>query len=586
MNEKELGVKLIELLGGVDNLNSVYNCYTRVRAEVKNVEIVDVEAIKKIPGLIGVVVAGQQIQIIVGLGKCVKCAQAMREYIEKNKDPNLKGSTVKSEKEQFKKEYLGNKDEFRKKKSNPFFKKVSGIFVPIIPAFIACGLLLAILEVINVQMSSFGDTTAGVIFEILANSVFSVLSVIVGYNACREFGGDGIIGGCLAAVMTSPLLGTINDPIIQYGSLKIYSGLGGVISVILVAVATGYLERLLRKFMPNAIDAFVTPLISLAVMTLAALFVFMPIGGYVSLGIEITVTAILESAPFLIGIVPMFYLIMVLFGVHHVLIPISQTLIDMTAVDGKPGYSILVAVQLMAGAAEIGAAIYFLITSKNKKMKKIVAGSIPIGVLGIDEPLIWGLSFPLKRLFIPIGIAGGISGGVLAVLLYNLSSGSLAPETTGIEAALLMSTNTAKWVYALTFIGAIVLGFIFTALIGYKEVVEVVDDKTGKVTEIVNETSLIAKYWGPFKKTKPYSVLAKIASPFKKFGLLIARPFKKKAKAKPVDETIVVSPFNGEVIDLSSLKDKTFSQKVMGDGVAIIPKEGKIYAPVSGTISA
>ena len=100
-------------------------------------------------------------------------------------------------------------------------------------------------------------------------------------------------------------------------------------------------------------------------------------------------------------------------------------------------------------------------------MKRIVAGSIPIGVLGIDEPLIWGLSFPLKRLFVPIGIAGGISGGVLAVLLYNLSSGSLAPETTGIEAALLMSTNTAKWVYALAFIGAIVLGFILKKINNY-----------------------------------------------------------------------------------------------------------------------
>ena len=497
MSEKELATKFIADLGTGSNIKTVYNCYTRVRAEVVDLSKVNQDSIKGTAGVIGVVVAGQQVQIIVGPGKSVKVAQAINVELAKGGASASASSTPKSnedqnaldakEKEDYKKEYLAAKEKERNKhgRASALFKKIAGIFVPIIPAFIACGLLLAILEIVKTQLGpDFAtDTIPGKIFNAISGSVFNILSIIVGYNACKEFGGDGILGACLAGVMTSPILGSIDDPIITLGALKIYSGLGGVISVIFVSIAAAYFEKLLRKFMPNAIDAFMTPLITLSVMSLAGLFVFMPIGGYISLGIQKAVEGIMTTAPFLLGIVPMFYLLMVLIGVHHVLIPISQTLISAN------GYSILVPIQLMAGAAEVGAAIYFLIRSKNKRMKKTVAESIPIGILGIDEPLIWGMTFPLKRLFIPIGLAGGISGAILAVILNNLSSGSLVPESTGIEAALVMSGTSGKWVFAVAFIGAIILGFVCTALIGFKDVYQE-QDANGNVVEKTQETSL------------------------------------------------------------------------------------------------
>lgn len=517
MTDAEFGKALIEYVGGQKNIIVVFNCYTRIRVNIHNFDDVDTNKIKTLPNVMGVVTSGAQIQVIVGPGRSVKLTQVINQLLEVGTFVKQERDIQKAEERYGKtdtanKDFAKNKEQFRgglNAKFSATMKKVAGIFVPIIPAFIACGLLLALFEVVGSSIDGFKDTTFGTIFNVVSSSVFSVLSVIVGYNACKEFGGDGILGACLAGILTNPLLGDIEHPIMQLGSLKLYAGLGGVISIILAAIAAAYFEKLLRKFMPNIVDAFLTPLIALVVTSAAGLFIFMPVGGYIALGIEMGVNAILNSVPFLLGIVPMFYLVMVLFGVHHGLIPISQTLIDTTTHGDIRGYSILVPVQLMAGAAEVGAAIYFILTTKNKKMKRTVIQSIPIGILGIDEPLIWGMSFPLKRLFIPIGIAGGISGGVLSTFFANLKCGSLVSESTGIEASLVMSNNTGKWVYALAFIAAIILGFLITAVIGYKEVIETPDPITGEIHKEEHETSLFIKYYNQYRLKHPKKQISK-----------------------------------------------------------------------------
>mgnify|MGYP003312446957 CR=1 FL=1 len=538
MSEKELGLKILEYLGGPTNINSVFNCYTRVRAEVKDTKIVKTKDIEAL-GVIGVVIAGSQVQIVVGPGKSAKCSQAINAALNKS---GVKTETPKNQKE--------NKDP---KAKGGVLKKISGIFVPIIPATIACGLVMAIIEVVKAATggpsSTFPDSNFGLILNIIAGSVFTVFNFIVGYNTCKQFGGDGIIGACLAAILANV---SLND--ISFGSFKLEAGLGGIIAVVAISIGAAYFEKLLRKFMPNIIDAFMTPLITLVVMAMVGFFAIQPVCGYISQGIGLGVQGILEHCPYLLGIVPMFYLPMVLFGVHHSLMPISQTLID------KMGYSVLVPIQLMAGAAQVGAAIYFIISTKNKKARTTVIQGLPVGVLGIGEPLIYGMTLPLKRLFIPIGIAGAIAGGVMSVLDVR----SPVAEATGIEASLVF-TGDGKWKFALVYLCAVVLGFIMSALIGYKETYEEVD-KNGVVVEKTHESSLVLKYWGFWKKEKPQI---------------------KKGETKVESKTFsIASPLKGKVVKLETLKDKTFSQKIMGDGIAIIPSEGKVYSPVDGKISA
>lgn len=530
MNEKELGAKILEYLGGPSNISSVFNCYTRVRAEVKDLLAVNKKKIEDL-GVLGVVIAANQVQIVVGPGKSAKCARAINELIE--------ASGVK----------LDKKASKAPKQKGGVFKKISGIFVPIIPATIACGLIMALLEVLKASLGTqFAETDFGLILTVIANSVFTIFNFIVGYNTCRQFGGDGILGACLAAILGNDFLNKI-----QIGSFQLTAGLGGITAVIAIAILTAYFEKLLRKFMPNMIDAFMTPLITLIVMAAVGFFVIQPVCGYIEKGIGLAVEGIVHNCPYMLGIVPMFYLPMVLFGVHHALMPISQSLID------NIGYSVLVPIQLMAGAAQVGVAVYYIVTTKNKKNRPTVIQALPVGILGIGEPLIYSMSFPLKRPFISVGIAGAIMGGIMS--LFNVQSP--VAEATGIEASLVFNGD-GKWIFALCYVGAVILGFLVSFLVGYKETYE--EEVNGKVVEKTYETSLLVKFYNKHhhKEVKTKVNNAKVSNATYK----------------------IASPLNGKVIPLTSLKDETFSKKIMGDGIAIIPSEGKIYSPVDGTITA
>ncbi|MCQ2794195.1 MAG: PTS transporter subunit EIIC [Bacilli bacterium] len=516
MNDAELSKKVIELVGGGGNIIVAFNCYTRLRINVRNFDLVKVPELQKLEGVIGVVTSGIQVQVIVGPGRAAKLTSVVNQRLEaeifnRQQEESAEAAAAHAIAEQSDKKYLKNKENFRGKLNGNFnsvMKKVAGIFVPIIPAFIACGLLLAILEIIKIYVEGFTDTSFGIILNVVSSSVFSILSVIVGFNACKEFGGDGILGACLGGILSSPLLGDAETPLV-IGPFTIYAGLGGVIAVLMVAISAAYFEKLIRKFMPDMLDSFLTPLITLIVMSVAGLFLLMPLGGYISQGIAIAVEAIVKNVPILLGLVPMFYLFLVLFGVHHGLIPISQALIDdyMKQHGTTVGWAPIVPVQLMAGAAEVGAAIYVLMKTRDKKLKKTIKHALPIGILGIDEPLIWGMTFTHKRLFISAGLGGAIAGAVVASL--NIMAN--VPETTGIQAALLCGVDiNKKWQYALCFILAIALGFIFAALIGFKDTIETTDPATGKVKTEVYETSIAKKLYDQYRAKHPKKVKSEV----------------------------------------------------------------------------
>ncbi len=494
MNNKDLATKLISLVGGKSNIISVFNCYTRARTNVKDVNKVNIDGIKSTEGVIGVVVDKNQIQIIVGPGKAVKVAQEMTAQVGET----TTGASQSSDKEEFKEEYLKTKSDIRKKtnkKGTALIRKIAGIFVPIIPMFIACGLLLGIYTVCeNSLKEQFTKSTFGIVFNVVSSSVFTVLNVIVGYNACKEFGGDGIIGAALAGALTNPLMNGADGEGIWMGFYTFKTAEVGIFTILLVAIGTAYLEKLIRKFMPDIIDAFMTPLLTVIIMASAAFFVLQPIGAAINMGLAEMFKGIIKHCAWLLGIVPMFYLLLVLTGTHHSLMAVSAALIGPGK--GAIGYTPLVPVQLMAGAAEVGAALYILMISKNKKLKKNIIGSLPIGFLGIDEPLIWGMSVPLKRPFIAAGLGGFVGGTMLAVM--NITAN--VPESTGIEAALVCNK---PWVFVAAFMISIVAGFIFQFFIGFKDTIEVKDPNTGEVKEEVIETSYAIKLYQKYRAKHP-----------------------------------------------------------------------------------
>jgi len=496
INNKDLASLLINLVGGKENIVFVFNCYTRARVNVKDVNKANIDAIKSTEGVIGVVVDKNQIQIIVGPGKAVKVAQEMLAQVEGTPEAKKQANEVTKNTE----DYLKTKSDVRKKTNKgaaALIRKVAGIFVPIIPMFIACGLLLGIYTICEQSISGFKETDFGKVFNVIANSVFAVLNIIVGYNACKEFGGDAIIGAALAGALT--IKGELNLQGIKIGFYEFNYAEVGIFTILLVSIGTAYLEKLLRKFMPDMIDAFMTPLITVIVMYAAALFILQPIGAYINKGLAYVFENISKYCPWMLGIVPMFYLLLVLTGTHHSLMAVSLSLIGSDP--AHKGWTYILAAQLMAGAAEVGAAIYIALKTKNSKLKKNIIGALPIGILGIDEPLIWGMSVPLKRPFISAGL-GGLVGGTF-VACFKV--GAQVPEATGIQAALVFNK---PGIFVAGFAMSIVAGFLIQILVGFKDPVELTDDVLGEAKEQYIETSYALKLYQKYRVKHPKKVKA------------------------------------------------------------------------------
>lgn len=446
MKNDEIARALLDLLGGKENILAHGNCYTRIRTTVADLDKVDMEGLKKLECTLGVVTEGKQIQVVVGPGKSVKLAQ------ELSKLTGLKNELYADEGDA-----EARKSENRAKNNTPFkrlLKRIANIFVPIIPAFVGCGLMVAIYEASYVFFPGFEETAFGHILSAIAYSVFNVLPVIVGYNAMKEFGGDAILGAILAAVLTS---GSITG--VSLFGIELLAGRGGVISVMIVTILAAYFEQWLRKFIPDMLDTFLTPLITIFVMTFAGLLVFQPIGGFISDIVGKGVLYVIENVPALAGLATLVYLPLVLSGMHHGLIAVNAALI------AEYGVTYLLPVTCMAGAGQVGAAFYVYLKTKNRRLKRTCLNALPVGMLGIGEPLMWGVTVPLGKPFLASCLGGAVGGSAMAMMKVA----ALIPELSGLQLALI--TN-APLKYLLGILISYAAGFLFCMLLGFEDPVD------------------------------------------------------------------------------------------------------------------
>ena len=326
------------------------------------------------------------------------------------------------------------KEENRAKNNVPYknmLKKIANIFIPIIPAFIACGLVVAVYESSYVFFPGFQDTDFGKIMSALAYSVFTILPIIVGYNTSKEFGGSPIIGAVLASILNS-------------------SSLAGV------QLFQVLLEKQLQKVIPDFLDMFLRPLITVCVMTFVGLMVFQPIGGFISETIGAFVSFIIYKVPVLAGLASAIYLPLVMTGMHHGLIAVNTQLI------ADFGVTYLLPVTCMAGAGQVGAAFYVYLKTKNQRLKKTIKNALPVGMLGIGEPLMWGCTIPLGKPFIASCIGGGIGGSIMAVMKVAAK----VPELSGIPLAFI---TTRFPLYFVGLFASYAAGFIVCRLMGFTD---------------------------------------------------------------------------------------------------------------------
>lgn len=441
---KEIATSVLELVGGKDNVSVVAHCMTRLRITLKDETKADIEKIKKVEGIMGCVNQESQLQVILGPGKVNKVCAEFEKLID------LKAGEVSK---------IGDgkalKDSINKKNQTPFkslLKKISNIFIPLIPGFIGCGLMLALNNALNKFAPGWEGGQMAILLGAMASGVFGILNVIVGYNASKEFGGSPIIGAILASIVTSPALADV----VLFGN-NIVPGRGGILSILAISAFASLLEKQARKIIPDVLDLFVNPIVVITISTAVALLVIQPVGGFISDGVATMAVVGIEKGGALTGfILAGLFLPLVMTGVHHGLTPIHAQLIAET------GVTVLLPILAMAGAGQVGASFAVYVKTKNQRLKKTVMSSLIPGVLGVGEPLIYGVTLPLVKPFIGACIGGGVGGAIMAIFKV----GAMGMGVSGVLLAPL-TNNIAMYLVAVA--GAYIGGFIATMVIGFDD---------------------------------------------------------------------------------------------------------------------
>jgi PTS system sucrose-specific IIC component len=352
-------------------------------------------------------------------------------------------------------------------------KTVGDIFVPLIPGVIAAGICSGLATMIG-QVKGYQDITWLFIlhqFLTMINTAFmTYITAWAGYRAAEKFGATPILGGMLGMITTMANINTISGLVGLYNDVQpldaiLRAGRGGVLAVILGVLLLAKVEKFVRSKMPDALDIVVSPIIILAVVVVPYVFVIMPITGVISNALVSVVGAVCMSENIIVRMVAGFlgsflFLPLVAMGMHHGLVALYSVQLETI------GFVTLYPALAMAGAGQVGAAIAIWLKAKrtgNKRMMSVIGGALPAGVLGVGEPLIYGVTLPMGKPFITAGLGAGFGG--MFCMIFKVAATTWGPS--GILALPIMTaggTNPAMQVacYGIGLVISYIMGFIFT----------------------------------------------------------------------------------------------------------------------------
>ncbi|HDI0275975.1 TPA: PTS transporter subunit EIIC [Staphylococcus aureus] len=468
--EQQLAERIIAAVGGMDNIDSVMNCMTRVRIKVLDENKVDDQELRHIDGVMGVI-HDERIQVVVGPGTVNKVANHMAELSGVKLGDPIPHNHNDSEKMDYK-SYAADKAKANKEahkakqkngKLNKVLKSIANIFIPLIPAFIGAGLIGGIAAVLSNLMvagyiSGAWITQLITVFNVIKDGMLAYLAIFTGINAAKEFGATPGLGGVIGG--TTLLTGIAGKNILMnvFTGEPLQPGQGGIIGVIFAVWILSIVEKRLHKIVPNAIDIIVTPTIALLIVGLLTIFIFMPLAGFVSDSLVSVVNGIISIGGVFSGfIIGASFLPLVMLGLHHVFTPIHIEMIN------QSGATYLLPIAAMAGAGQVGAALALWVRCKrNTTLRNTLKGALPVGFLGIGEPLIYGVTLPLGRPFLTACIGGGIGGAVIGGIGHI---GAKAIGPSGVSLLPLISDNMYLG-YIAGLLAAYAGGFVCTYLFG------------------------------------------------------------------------------------------------------------------------
>lgn len=541
MDYKKTALEVLEQIGGSGNIISAAHCATRLRLVIADNATCSKEKLENIDGVKGVFEASGQLQIIFGTG-----------VVNKVYDEFIKAAGISS----------GTKEEVTQaaaNKQNPFMRAVKtlgDVFVPIIPAIVASGLLMGLLEGLCNVWPDMAQSGTYTIIHLFSNAAFVFLPILIAVSAARVFGGNQFLGAVIGMIMIHPDLlnawsvagaESIPTAAAWFGlyDINLVGYQGHVIPVVIAVWFMSKLEQKLHKIVPEIIDLFVTPLVTVLVTGYLTLTIFGPVFSAIENGV-LTGVEYLIRIPFGIGamLCGAVYAPTVVAGVHHMYNALEAGLLSAN------GINTWMPIATAANVAQGAAALALALKTKNQKTKALALPASLSAFLGITEPAIFGVNIRYMRPF----VAGCIGGACGALVAGITGIGASAYGITGVFGFLITTDYAVQ--YLLVMAVAAVAAFIISWLL-YKEASDLPErEAAGSASED--------------KGTEKSDTIIKT---------------EESVEQVKAEKNTVYGPINGNVIPLNQVKDETFAGEILGKGIAVIPENGNVYAPFDGIVS-
>lgn len=554
-NYDALAKTIIKDVGGKDNVISVVHCTTRLRFKLKDEKKANDDALKDTDGVVTVVKAGGQYQVVIG-------NEVADVYEAVLKEGGFSGGGQVAD---------DDLDDSNMSLMDKAIDLISGIFTPILGPMAAAGMIKGL----TAMCASFGwlAKTSGT-YEVLyaiGDGFFYFLPLILAITSAKKFKVDRFTAITIGAAMCYPAMVAMNSskkvlfdlfngtflhsqvhatflgiPIISMNYTST------VIPIILAVWFASVVEKWCKKWIPTVVKTFLVPFVTLLIVVPLTFLIIGPLATWIGNALAAITSAVYNFSPVLAGILlGGFWQVFVIFGVHWGFVAVMMSNIAALGYDPISGLS------LGASFAQIGVVLAILLQTKDQKLKGIALPAFLSGIFGVTEPAIYGVTLPRKKPFVLSCIAAGIGGGLIGFFgtkMYMMGGMGVfvIPAAIGPKTGVDMSVYGLMIAMAVSF----VLGFILQMVLGKKSVDQAYDEKQAKtVQEVANQADTIAKAAPSLASTSDLNV-----------------------------STELVSPLAGELLPLSEVKDEVFSSGAMGEGVAVEPSEGVLHAPADGKV--
>ena len=540
MDNHKIALQIIDGVGGKENVSGLTHCFTRLRFVLKDESKASKDKVSSIEGVIQVVEASGQFQVVLG-----NKVEAIYDEIM----PLLENTATEDD-EQDKKVGIGTK----------ILNVVTAIFTPTIPAIAASGMLKGILAVaaligLNVYHVDIKTFNTYIILNAASDALFYFMPVILARSAAKVFKTNEYIAMTLGATLCYPTLVELmtgNKAVTLFGiGITKANYVSSVVPIIIAVFVLAYVEKFVKKIMPDVLKIIMVPTLSLLIMVPATLMIFGPIGIYIGNAVNWAYHYIMNLSPILLGaFVGGIWCVLVIFGAHRAIIPIGINDV------AKTGRQNLLAFAGAANFSQAGAALGVFFKTKNKNLKTVAASATVTALFGITEPAIYGANLRLKKPMVYAVISGALGGALMG---WGGSYGNAFANQGVLTIPVYASAGTKAFIcYILGCLIAFGGACILTVILGFNDLPsdETPVEKSNSRTDQVEDD----------QEENP---------------------------AKTIDEDLVAddcdlsvnSPVEGKTIPLTQVSDEVFASGVLGKGIAVQPASGKILAPADATVS-